>query len=335
MRSIELSGTPLEIGRQYGAAFGQEIQERYELHCVRTRRTPDKLPASVMKYVEQRCPDLLEEMDGLAQGAGLSLEQAVTYNHFNVMEGCTPIFFRDSDAGPLLAQNLDATEDERHSLIVRVVRPRGGYAMMGPARIGTVWIGTGMNEKGLCCSGVSARCKKLDYQNGTHGNIVNRDVLQHCANVDEAFERQASHTVLGKHGVPVFADASGKALRIERDNLTKIRLEPQYPDFGFATGIYETGRIEQDKHPVKFAVSTDRAATLRRLYENHLIDFSVEGMKRLLRHHCSPGSICRHTPWQPETMEGTQCSRIMIARQLKMLIAEGPPCRNDYVEHGL
>lgn len=333
MKFIELKGTPKEIGRQQGSAFKDDIHACYEHYCIGTGKTPDKLHRSIPAYLEKHCAYLLEEMEGIAEGAGMEFEEILVYNHFNAVKGCTPVFMRDTEAGPILAQNLDAVAAERESLVVRIVRPTLGNAFITASFVGTVWLGTGMNEHGLALTGVSAHHRKKIFTHGAHGAIVWRDVIQQATSVDEAFRLNCAHTYIGKIGVGILADASGTAARIERDNVTKLAIP--VGEFGFSTGIYETGRIDADMPPPD-SPKIQRRETIQALQAAGSIEFSLDGMRNLLSHHCSPGSVCRHEPWQEAGVGGeTQSSRIMLLRERKFMITEGPPCQNHYVEFKL
>jgi isopenicillin-N N-acyltransferase-like protein len=333
MRFIELTGSPKEIGRQQGAAFKKEIAACYERYCISTGKTPDKLDATVPAYLEQHCPYLLEEMEGIAEGAGMRFDEILVYNHFNVVRGCTPVFMQQTDHGPILAQNLDAVAAEREALVVRIVRPNKGHAHITASFVGTVWVGTGMNAQGLAITGVSAHHRNKIYAGGTHGGIVWRDVLQQAGDVDEGFKLNCTHTYIGKIGVGILADASGTAVRVERDNETKLAIP--VGEFAFSTGIFESGRIDADM-PAPDSPKIPRRKTIQDLREAGNIEFSLEGMRNLLSHHCSPGPVCRHEPWQDAGVGGeTQSSRIMILGARRFHITEGPPCRNDYVEYQL
>lgn len=333
MRFIELRGSPAAMGEQYGAAFADDIRKYYALYCLRRSKHPE-LDPSIQAYLERRCPWLVEEMEGISRGAGMTFKEIMAYNHFKlVKKGCTPVFFRDTEAGPILAQNLDTGPLELEALVMRVVRPKDGLAFISPVIVGTVWAGTCMNEKGVCMSGVSAYTKRPATENGAVGGVVARDAIQHAETADDLVRINNSHTILSKTGVGIAADLSGKAFRIERDNVTK--LATPLGEFGFSTGLYESEKIEQGGTPAGLQMKRDRANTVRRLYEEGKIEFSVTGMKRLLSHHCSPGPVCRHLPWEGDGTTGTQASRIMIPSRMQFLMAEGPPCRNTYREYTL
>ena len=330
--SIELSGSPREIGEQHGAAYKDEIKKYYDFYCIQHNKRPDKLDKSILDYLKKHGNYLLEEMEGIAKGAGMKFEEILVYNHFNVVTGCTPIFFRKTEVGPLLAQNLDCGKEEHEATLIRVIKPKEGHSFIGASFVGTVWAGNAINDNGVCLAGVSAHQKGYATENGTSGGIIQRDMIQRAGNVDEAFEIAKSHTYIGKIGIFIIADGSEKAVKTEMNNEKHFAF-PVKDVFAFTTGLYES-EIEAQDEPDYLEVKEQRRKTIQGLYDKGKIEFSLKGMKNLLSHHCSPGSVCRHKPWQTRG-ENTQSSRIMLINQTKLLITDGPPCKNEYLEYKL
>jgi len=333
MRSIVLKGTPKEIGLQHGRAFKDDIQEFYDFYCCRiAQRTPDQLDPSVLRYLKRRTPYLLEEMEGIAKGAGLSFDETLVYNHFNAMSECTPVFFQETEAGPMLGNNIDCGEEERKAMLVRTVHPSSGHAFITTTFVGCVWSTNGLNAAGFCHGNVFTGHHGMTSRDGTATGIVKRDMVQQSASVDEALEVARSHRQIGKIGIWILADASGKALKLEQTNDEAHTFEPR-EGLLFSTGIYESP-IPSALIPRKLEMGRARLATIERLREASKIEFSQEGMRRLLSHHCSPGPVCRHEPYEVNK-DQTHSSRIMIPRSRRYLITDGPPCTAEFQSHRL
>ena len=330
MRSIKLSGTPKEIGRQHGRAYADDIRKCYEYYCASRGKSPDKLDPTVVAYVEKRCPRIVEEIEGIAEGVGMSYEEVLLYNHFNVVSGCTPTFFRHTEVGPIVAQNLDCERMEQDMIVVRSIRPTDGLAMLAVSFVGTVWVGNCINERGVCMTGVSAHPKTYARRNGASGGIIGADVMQNAETADEAFNIIRDHSFIGKCGCHLIIDATGRAIVAEVSNEKKVARALD-GDFGFTTGLYESGEIEAAPEVEYLRTKEARRRTIQALYDRNEIEFTVEGMKKLLAHHAAhPGSVCRHEPWQHGGSSTTQSARIMISRDRRMLITDGPPCRTAF-----
>ena len=94
LRVLRLSGAPYEIGYQHGKAFSREIgeltEERLRLACdplwtSGQRATLDevlRLGRTCLAAHERYCPELMAEMQGMADATGLGLNELVIMNGF-------------------------------------------------------------------------------------------------------------------------------------------------------------------------------------------------------------------------------------------------------------
>jgi len=330
MRYIELQGGPREIGRRHGAAFAEDIRKYFEFYCARARKT--RVSPLIRTYLEERFPEVAEEIEGIGEGAGLSYEQMLAYNHFNVIAGCTPIFFSHSDVGPLLAQNLDCEREELDAAVVRNVIPDKGNAYLGVSFVGTVWVGNWINQEGVARAAVSAHHHPYRTDDGTSMAIIDRVAAQYASNLVEAFEIYRAQRCVGKVGVFLMADADGHAFMMEGNADQRWRMDVT-GEFAFTTGLFTSGKVEAQDEPDYLRPKYARKETIDRLYRNGQIEFTLDGMKRLLAHHAEdPGSVCRHNRSQGQT---TQSGRIMVPAYRKMYITEGPPCTAVFEEFEL
>ncbi|HEX7899758.1 MAG TPA: C45 family peptidase [Planctomycetota bacterium] len=82
-----IEGTPRERGRKYGSTFKDEIQlflDR-EIYAAFTKKAPTReevlrYGAACAKAIRAYSPEIIEEMEGMAEGAGLSLEALTVSN---------------------------------------------------------------------------------------------------------------------------------------------------------------------------------------------------------------------------------------------------------------
>lgn len=159
IRTIEISGTPRERGRQYGEAAADLIEGAIGYYeAALTQQTGMSWAAitdSVKRWLpvcEQHAPHLVEEMQGIADGSGRSFEEILTlnvrgefvYNHQadraaqvttadptddderDPADGCTSFFLTGAASGTghtLVGQNWDwRTLTADTTLIVRIVQ---------------------------------------------------------------------------------------------------------------------------------------------------------------------------------------------------------------------
>lgn len=327
MRYIEIKGTDLQRGRQHGESCREDIHRYYDFYCTRLGRKPESLDPSVLGYFERAFPDLREEVQGLAEGANMTYPQMVMYNHFTVVKGCTPLFFRHSDHGPLLAQTLDCEPDEQQAVVVRRAEPSEGMAFLSASFVGTVWVGNVVTEAGLARAGVSAHHREYLTREATSANLAEAHFARMATSLDDWFALMSHHRYLGKVGIRLCADRHGRAILIEGTGQAQYRTAVE-DDFAYSTGLYTTGQVTAREEPAYLMPKYARALTLERLFYQGRIDFTLDGMKRLLAHHAEdPGSICRH---HREAGFCTQSARIMVPAKGALLISDGRPCETPF-----
>ena len=164
---VSASGAPGDLGLQHGRCAKALIRTVYATRMARARRgsSEEDVLISAMRYqryVAKYAPELLEEVDGIALGAGISLDAAfflqvatelelTAGNAANDMsEGCSSLGGIDPEAGPFIAQNWDQPLETLRTQIILRLRPRGGNEVMMFTRAGVIgYIGVGAAGVGL------------------------------------------------------------------------------------------------------------------------------------------------------------------------------------------
>lgn len=112
------SGTHRELGRAHGEQAKAHIHGHLDGMCRAEKWTRDELKTQALRFqslFEQVCPHLLEELSGLAEGAGITLAEAIATNTRSVLtiargDGCTSFAVSPtgSEGGQvLIGQNSD------------------------------------------------------------------------------------------------------------------------------------------------------------------------------------------------------------------------------------
>ncbi|EXJ80960.1 hypothetical protein A1O3_07248 [Capronia epimyces CBS 606.96] len=129
MKHVRCSGTPYEIGQQHGQAAKTEVhgsiafytqffEDRTKLSWLQVRDVARRF----LPWLETSYPEFVEEMKGVADGAGLDLESIVALNvrteiAFGMLsDGCTALAWKTSDAS-FLAQNWDWRFEQSPNII--------------------------------------------------------------------------------------------------------------------------------------------------------------------------------------------------------------------------
>ena len=198
---LRTGGTDTEIGRAIGEATAGDIGEMWEQftapRLVPQYGTPlervGETCAWLRRNLEQICPWMAEQIDGIAEGSGLAREQVWIMNHYGVLWSahglfCTSLAVAESDHGPLLAQNLDIGAEDFY--FVSCTRPTGGYAVLSDRMCAMCWSPTGINERGLAVGSSNLPRHGADVEKplppGVANHFIPHMVLRSCANVSEA-----------------------------------------------------------------------------------------------------------------------------------------------------
>lgn len=200
---VSVSGMPFERGRQYGAAVPSRVRRSIELYGDQLAKLgydeaeKSRLINEFAREIEAYGPHYLEEMRGIAAGAGVSFEDVVMINarteviakarlEKNIPEdaelddGCTGavILPERSASGTLVhGQNWDwKAECAETAIVLRVVREDGPDILTfveagGLARCG-------MNAAGICITANYLESERDFRQAGVPLAIIRRKVLE-------------------------------------------------------------------------------------------------------------------------------------------------------------
>jgi len=231
MKVYEFSGTAFEIGKQMGKAYGALIEAamsgllpQHAHHASMKER--DELTEKVIEEHRAHFPELVEELEGIADGSGLRFLDVAcyafrVYHRFDpsrpevVSEhNCYVVGIEDKNEGPVLGGVL---EDFQFFRAVRKIHPSDGYRMVEVTWPGTHWT-TGMNEHGLSITGASAEAGKL--KPGARGLKPKGDrvvgigyiLLKKCKTVADVLAFTEPFEMVGNSAI---ADATGELVLVE------------------------------------------------------------------------------------------------------------------------
>jgi len=150
---LVLKGTPYELGYQHGVLLKAEVSEiAGRIIDTISAVAPGELKKAwdtAEKYIPERYK---EELIGLAEGAGIKLEEAQLVNIFPELFHCSGIvlYGKATKDGELLhARILDYTTDHglQNYSIVSIVQPDGYNTFINGGVAGLIGSVTGMNDK--------------------------------------------------------------------------------------------------------------------------------------------------------------------------------------------
>ena len=344
---IECAGTPYEIGFAHGSGAAEEIhgnitmytdffKDRANLSWEQARKRASAfIPVLTAKY-----PEILEEMKGIAEGAGhgLVMEDILTLNArselglTNFSDGCTSLSQRGPDGRVFLAQNWDWLET---LLVVLHITPkRSPLQMKFMSEAGLVGkIGLNSAGVGTLLNGILASAQSQDK---FPIHVMLRRVLQFASTFDEACE------IISKYGLAstaniVIADRKGNAGSIECSPLGSAIIPLQndtFPFVGHTNHLYAPDRPANAKdHPEDNSFTRlARLEELTRQDNSEGVPPSFDSIRaRLSDQLGTPLSICLGKPSEKDTgmdRVTTVSSIIMELNAGDVQLTVGRPCDN-------
>jgi isopenicillin-N N-acyltransferase-like protein len=338
IKMIECSGTPQQMGEQYGEAAQAEIRENCDIFQSGWPSEESRRHAAVIRSRLQRShPDILCELKGMASGAGVDLECLLLMNQVRHApatvdtDACTPVILRDTPEGAIVAKNNDAPQHEKCIFILRKCQPRDGIAFIQLTYAGWLSGLDAMNAAGLANTHGSVGSKFAGLAQGPDIRLVVYQALKTCRNTEEFIAELRRFQCTGKGFSIAVGDATGHTAIIDAAvPLLGIRAENQ--NFAFSTNLYMTEGLQDAdlRLPAKRHVAQYRYGYLSWIAAERPPRDQAD-IKALLSSH-EPWAPCRHGGTLLST---TNWSMLALPAMRKVLVASGHPCSNPYIEYQL
>ena len=343
-----VEGTNYDMGHQIGRNLKDLIQRfiYFIIGDLPLEKAKNRAAAFIPAF-EAHCPHLLEEIQGISDGAEISLEEAMLPNirgGIHRVQGCTAFVIskKATDSGiDLIGQNQDLPWEMENFGVVMQLSPKGGSRILMWTFAGLVGY-HGMNDDGLAffCNSVPEPpfSDPTTSEKLMPGYMVKRLMLEQPSiqGVLTVFERlkclispfgQANYVLRDRQGI---AD-------VELHNDGYEFLGGDAESFIAHTNHYVSERLvhlNQYTLPtlIRAGHEADSIPRLKRM--NELLDrmdekISIEGLKRALSDHENyPRSICRHRTEQETSM--TVASIIAEPELKRMHLCPGNPCSGRY-----
>lgn len=351
---ISVKGKPFECGLGHGSQARQLIRKNIDSYfelwgAMWGAKRPEVLEQcrKFVPIIGEYDASILEELEGVARGADLSLEEIIALNaRYELVwaqsiageaarEGCTSLCALPevTEGGhTIVGQNWDYKPRFSGLSIVLEVEQENRPNLLTQTEAGIIGL-KGMNSAGIgvCINAlVSSRDK---FEPRTPLLIVIRGVL----NAD-SFSQALKAVLCTKTAV------SANLLIAHRDG-EAIDLEVTPDDVGFLQA--EDGILTHSNNFLAFTNREDLIDTLkpdipdslfrysrsRRLLATDRGHINVGSFQRVLSDHFSyPNSICRHVDSRDEEPKqlATLSSVVMDLEERALYMTEGPPCQNEY-----
>lgn len=360
---VRISGSARDRGRQYGLAASDRIRRSVRGYEKAFRAAADldwgTVRAETRRYVppiEDLGGGIIEEIKGLAEGAGVDVEDILALNVRTEIlarawaaspkgphpaDGCTAIALTPTataDGHTVVAQNWDWLVHSLGTVIVLEVEPDTGPAFVTVVEAGLL-AKAGMNAAGLGLATNFLLSADDDGRAGVPYHIVLRsllgaETLSEGLNLLQQLDRSSSANYLLAH-------ADGLALDVETRPGGFEGLSFVEPSDGVIVHAnhYEAQPPEPDISRRSMVSSVVRRMAAEARIRGAEKGLSLHDVEAVLSDHANfPASVCYHA--DPRVAEAerdvTAASVVMDLTTRTLRLADGNPCAAGYrtLEYG-
>ena len=357
---IEVSGTPRERGIATGRAAADRVKGSVALYRGELARrkvdaaTQDRLARRFVPIIEDFDPDYVEEMRGISEGAGVTLESVVTVNcrtemmfgfkdaaevHEQMKDGCTGVVAMPSVTahGRLIhAHNWDWRQEAADNAIVLRVRSENGPDILTLVEAGGL-ARHGFNSAGVALTANFLACDRDFKSIGVPLGILRRKILEQknlagAIKVLGANDRSCSNNIM-------LSQADGEAIDLECVPDETFWIQPEdglLPHSNHFLSPVARVRITDTYYP-KNPDTLYRWSRVRDylLPRRGKIDYK-DMVEALSDRYGFPDSVLRSPkPAVFDAISATVCMTVIDAKLGKMWIARKPYERIDFAEYAI
>ena len=346
---IVIEGAPRERGIAYGNACRERIratidfyrfifQEEGKLDWKRALA----MAAEFADPIGTFDPDMLAEMEGIAQGAGAPLNEILAINARSELlfllkstatehPACTSLAKVQTDHAEqpiLLAQNWDWYVNTIDNCILLLIKQPPRPTILQVVEAGLV-AKMGMNSSGigLCTNALVTDGWRIGvpYHAILRGILNAKSMAEAIGAVTKPTRASAANYLIGhRDGFAVDLEASPAHVNI---------LAPQNGVLVHTNHFVQPNPVNTDRMPGLWTDSIVRELRARQLCEKWPERIGTADMINVLTDHFDhPGGICTHPCGliDPDLEWQTNVSLIMDLKKGAMLVSKGPACRNGH-----
>ncbi len=356
---FRLTGSHRQIGRQFGEAAAPLIRHHLDEALARlgsgNRLSRADALAAAMHYrpfVQAHAPFLDEEILGVAEGAGLALDEAyllqlraeaatptsagpapLLAGPHDGPDECTTVAALGAltaDGTTIIGHNADLPALYREVGVMVEIVPDDAPSMLMLTPAGQVSY-IGMNDRGLTVTANYLTCD--GWREGYPRYLLSRIALLH-ETVDaaiaaiRAIPRASSRNMM-------FTDAHGSAADLEMTTTRDARITPTDGVLAHSNHYTAAALASEERAGAEYvANSTARINRIRELALEGRGHLDVPSMQALLRDRvCFPDTLCR----MPGDWDGrdvlTFASLVAVPARRELWVAVGPPNEHEYQQH--
>jgi isopenicillin-N N-acyltransferase-like protein len=344
---VEVSGTTYEMGCQVGEACREQVQHSIENAHVLIEQSYDSLELTwngariqsrkYLPFAEERYPQYIEEMQGIAKGANVTFDDVMVLNAMEAvtmdalhLTRCTSFAVneeRTADGHVLLAHNEDWLPEDENDVYVISAKPKEEPPFLAMT-YGGLLPNVGFNAYGI--AQLIDSVYPNDSRIGIPRLVMARAVLA-SRRISGAIGRTLiSHRAAGYNHL--LAHESGELYSVE---VSARRFDILHGADGYLihTNHYFSQTMKEiESDPEELISSRVRYFRANRLLRQNSTH-TIKTLQAIQKDHVNlPNSICNHNiaGIDPLDRESTISALVIDLTSREMHIAWGNPCQNSY-----
>ncbi len=350
---VQVSGGAFERGQQYGAQASQRIRRNVEVYREIFKHYAGWDWQRVVEHAQTYAPAIesyrahfLDEMRGIADGAGLSFGDILALNvRTEIMfaavaraaaHECTAFVAlpeATADGHTLVGQNWDWKPAASETVVILEAETTEGASFVTVVEAGLL-AKTGLNSVGI---GLVTNALVTDQDKGKPGvpyHAILRGILE-AETMADALSAITYHPRASSANY-LIAHREGEAINVEAAPGDYSRVFMAFPEdgvYGHANHFVCPGFDLKDVEIWNGPGSLFRHRRMNRFLAQHRGDCDVTALKEMLADHFDlPNSICsHHDPRFPQVEQyATIVSIIMDLNTAVLWLADGNPCQTQY-----
>ena len=328
---IDAAGSPYEVGRVHGAAVAGMVRAEVEARLGgQDRDVAFRYVADVQAFVKDWAPHLLDEVRGIADGAGIDQRAALWLQWGTAAPDVRPEECTSFAVGPeftgdgtvYAGQTKDTGPGANEQSIVLRVRPDGRPAILSFSYAGNL-AQIGISSTGVSLWGMSLF---IDSPGGGGGPLLKRMLLE--TDSVAAMRELAGALADGNGGAFAFSDADGSVGVLERLPSRQVWLDGGRDSIGHANMIASPEPADRalDCYPARCPSAGARHRRVNAALAERRGGFDVAaGFAVLSDQRDYPKSICRETT----EVDGILTNSAIVAEPLagRLHVTYGPPTK--------
>ncbi len=354
MRVLEFSGTHREVGRAHGEELRDELYESLDQRlsrCVEASRAAgeeldvDRIRALCVRclvHVREFSPGLAEEIDGIAEGAGVSPEEVLLVSGYTDIRDvvgragggeafeCTSCWAgpgATTDGGTYVAQTWDMYSGAESGAVWMKIAVRGQPKILALSYGGCLGM-MGMNSRGVALAANNLR--PTDARPGVPWTVICRAVLAQ-ESAEAGFAELARARLCSGHNF-LMGDGSGAGFSVETTGTRLVRIEPAGPVYAHSNH-YLAPELQESARPLPpKSSSPPRLERMDAILKEGSGKIDREFLQAALSdHEGSPTSICVHDYETVPGMPVRSCAALIAdARRREAACVTGNPCGGEF-----